>query len=151
LRILINAFFFLFFFEDSLNSNQFYHLNEDYGSTDSLNSIDGGEKSGNSKYKNKFLQLESFKLKKSSSDFFDTKKKKKWTNLFGNKESKLVNSSSQIFVNEAERSGMVLDKMNNVDLKEALTAPKNNELYNMGSNQTGNLFFFFLFFFFFFK
>ncbi len=72
--------------------------------------------------------MESFNLKKSSSEFFDSKKKKIWSNLFSGKERKILNSSSQIFIKDAEKEGMVLDKMDNMDLKEALSAPKGNKI-----------------------
>ena len=81
--------------------------------------------------KNKLDNVKSYELKKSSSEFFDTKKKKKWTNFFSSKD-KLSNSSSQIFLTEAEKQKLNSIKMS-PDLKE-----KQPDIYNsMDSHQTG--------------
>ena len=75
-------------------------------------------------------------MKRCSSEIFEPKKKKIWSNLFSNKENKLRGLSSQIFVAEAEKAGIDMDKINN---SESLSIPKSPDLYNsIESHQTGN-------------
>jgi len=72
-------------------------------------------------------------MKKSNSEFFEVKKKKKWTSIFSSKE-KLRNSSSQIFLTAAENEKLKNEKGNDSMIL------KNQEVFNtIEGQQAGNI------------
>ncbi|KAG4090069.1 WD40 repeat-like protein [Neocallimastix lanati (nom. inval.)] len=107
-------------FNENGDSDQLLNLNHNNGSKDSVNLLSEFTNKGAN---NGDKGLVDFTMKKSNSEFFEVKKKKKWTSIFSSKE-KLRNSSSQIFLTEAENEKLKNEKGNDSMIL------KNQEVFN---------------------